>query len=448
MRRVAGVAAACAALVLSTSASDARPFARPETFTLANGLEVVVITDRRAPVVTHQLWYRVGAADEPRGHSGMAHFFEHLLFKGTREVPRSEFSRIIARNGGEDNASTNWDYTVYYERIARDRLELVMRMEADRMRNLELAPSLIASERDVIIEERRTRVDNSPGAVMGERMRAMLHPNHPYGTPVIGWLDEMRQLDHDRAIAFYRTWYAPNNAILVVAGDINAAELRPIVERTYGRLQPTRNLPGRAWAQDPPPAGPMRIVHRDEKVRQPSFSRLYPSVSYETAHNHEAHALDVAIEILGGSETSRLYRALVEDQRIAVGAGASSNTDGIGGGEVSIGATPAEGVTPERLEAAVDEVIAQFLRDGPTEAELTRAKSELAAAAIYAQDSQEALANMYGSGLVRGESMDEIVNWPDDIQAVTREQVVAAARNAIVLNSSVTGWLMPPEAAQ
>ena len=443
-RRAAGVLAACVAVCLFASSSHARPFARPETFTLSNGLEVVVITDRRAPVVTHQLWYRVGAADEPRGHSGMAHFFEHLLFKGTRQVPRSEFSRIIARNGGEDNASTNWDYTVYYERIARDRLELVMGMEADRMRNLQLPPSLIASERDVIIEERRTRVDNSPGAVMGERMRAMLHPNHPYGTPVIGWLNEMRQLDHDRAIEFYRTWYAPNNAILVVAGDINAAELRPIVERTYGRLQPTRNLPARNWAQDPPSAGPMRIIHRDEKVRQPSFSRLYPAVSYQTAHNHEAHALDVAIEILGGSETSRLYRALVQDQRIAVSAGASANTDGIGGGSVSIGATPAEGVTPERLEAAVDSVIEQFLRDGPTEAELTRAKSQLAAAAIYAQDSQEALANMYGSGLVRGESMDEIVNWPDDIQTVTRDQVMAAVRNAIVLNNSVTGWLMPP----
>ncbi|MBI3438946.1 MAG: insulinase family protein [Proteobacteria bacterium] len=440
--------AACAAFCFLTSASQARPFARPETFALLNGLQVLVITDRRAPVVTHQLWYRVGAADEPRGHSGMAHFFEHLLFKGTRQVPRSEFSRIIARNGGDDNASTNWDYTVYYERIARDRLELVMRMEADRMRNLQLPESLIASERDVIIEERRTRVDNSPGAVMGERMRAMLHPNSPYGTPVIGWLNEMQQLDHDRALEFYRTWYAPNNAILVVAGDINAAELRPIVERTYGRLQPTRNLPARTWAQDPPSAGPMRVIHRDEKVRQPSFSRAYPAVSYETAHNREAYALDVAIQILGGSETSRLYRALVEDQRIAVSAGASANTDGIGGGSVSVGATPAEGVAPERLEAAIDQVIAQFLHDGPTEAELTRAKSQLAAAAIYAQDSQEALANMYGSGLVRGESMDEIVNWPDDIQTVTREQVVAAARNALVLNNSVTGWLMPPEPAQ
>jgi zinc protease len=448
VRRAAGFLAACAALCFFTGASDARPFARPETFTLSNGLQVVVITDRRAPVVTHQLWYRVGAADEPRGHSGMAHFFEHLLFKGTRQVPRSEFSRIIARNGGDDNASTNWDYTVYYERIARDRLELVMRMEADRMRNLQLPESLIASERDVIIEERRTRVDNSPGAVMGERMRAMLHPNSPYGTPVIGWLNEMQQLDHDRALEFYRTWYAPNNAILVVAGDIDAAELRPLVERTYGRVAPTRNLPARHWAIDPPSTGPMRTIHRDEKVRQPSFSRVYPAVSYETARNHEAHALDVAIEILGGSETSRLYRALVEDQRIAVSAGASSNTDGIGGGSVSIGATPAEGVTPERLEAAVDQVTAQFLRGGPTEAELNRAKSQLAAAAIYSQDSQEALANMYGSGLVRGESMDEIVNWPDDIQAVTRDQVIAAARNAIVLNNSVTGWLMPPEATQ
>lgn len=445
LRSAAIFFAAWAAFIAATA--EARPFARPETFTLSNGLQVVVIPDHRAPVVTHMLWFRVGAADEPRGHSGMAHFFEHLLFKGTRDVPRGEFSRIIARNGGDDNASTSWDYTDYYERIARDRLELVMRMEADRMRNLQLPESLIASERDVIIEERRQRIDNNPGAVMGERMRAMLHPNHPYGTPVIGWLSEMQQLDHDRALEFYRTWYAPNNAILIVAGDISAAELRPLAERTYGRLQPTRNLPARHWAQDPPPAGPMRITHRDEKVRQPSLSRIYPSVSYTTAPGRQAHALDVAIEILGGSETSRLYRALVEQQHIAVAVGASSNTEGLGGGSISIGATPAEGVTLQTLEAAVDEVIAQFLRDGPTDAELTRAKSNLAAAAIYAQDSQESLANMYGSGLAQGESMDQIVNWPDDVQAVTREEVVAAARSTLDINASVTGWLMPPETA-
>lgn len=425
--------------------AEARELPRPETFTLRNGLEVVVITDRRAPVVTHMLWYRVGAADEPRGSSGVAHFFEHLMFKGTRNIAPGEFSRTVARNGGDDNAFTSQDYTAYYERIARDRLELVMGMEADRMRNLRFSDETFASERDVIAEERRQRIDNSPGAVLGERMRAMLWPHHPYGTPVIGWLHEINALDRETALEFYRTWYAPNNAILVVAGDIDAAELRPLAERHYGRLRPTRDLPERTWVSDPPNVGPMRVSHRDEKVRQPSLSRIYRAISYGTDEGRQAHALDVAIEILGGSETSRLYRALVEDQRIAVSAGAGANTGGLGGGSVSIYATPAEGVTLERLEAAVDEVIATYLRDGPTEAELTRAKSSLSAASVYSRDSQETLANIYGASLAQGESIDDVVNWPRDIEAVTRDEALTMARQTLVIDASVTGWLLPED---
>lgn len=438
----------CAALLLCAPGAAALDMPRAETFTLGNGLQVVVITDRRAPVVTHQLWFRVGAADDPVGQSGMAHFFEHLMFKGTRRIAPGEFSRTIARNGGDDNAATNWDWTYYYERIARDRLELVMRMEADRMRNLQFSDATFASERDVIVEERRQRIDNSPGAVLGERMRTMLYPHHPYGTPVIGWLHEMQGLDRAHALQFYRTWYAPNNAILVVAGDIDAAELRPLAQRHYGSLQPTRNLPARAWLRDPPDAGPMRVTHRDEKVRQPSFSRTYRSISYGTDEGRQAHALDVAIEILGGSETSRLYRALVEDQHLAVSSWASASTSGLGGGAVSVGGTPVEGVELDRLEAATDAVIAAFLRDGPTDAELARAKSSLAASAIYARDSQESLATMYGSSLAQGESIDDIVNWANNIEAVTRDEVMAMARRTLDLSHSVTGYLLPPEAAQ
>lgn len=444
-------AALAAALFFSPAAlaqDQAREMPRPETFTLNNGLQVVVITDRRAPVVTHQVWYRVGAADEPRGYSGIAHFFEHLMFKGTREIPPGEFSRTIARNGGDDNASTSWDWTNYYERIARDRLELVMRMEADRMRNLRFSDETFASERDVIVEERRLRIDNNPGAVLGERMRAMLYPHHPYGTPVIGWLHEIKALDRETALEFYRTWYAPNNAILVVAGDIDAAELRPLAERHYGRLRPTRDLPARTWTSDPPSIGPMRVTHRDEKVRQPSISRMYRATSYGTDEGRQAHALDVAIEVLGGSQTSRLYRALVEEQRIAISAGAGANTSGLGGGTVSVYASPAEGVTLEQLEAAIDAVIAEYLRDGPTEVELQRAKRSMSAAAIYARDSQEGLANMYGSSLAQGESIDDVVSWPADIEAVTRDEAIAMARTTLDINASVTGWLRPVEDGQ
>jgi zinc protease len=442
-RRAIGAAFTFLCIASGGASAFARDLPRPEAFTLRNGLEVVVITDRRAPVVTHMVWYRVGAADEPRGASGIAHFFEHLMFKGTRNIPEGEFSRIIARNGGDDNAFTAWDYTAYYQRIARDRLDLVMRMEADRMRNLRFSDETFASERDVIGEERRQRVDNNPGAVLGERMRAMLWPHHPYGTPVIGWLHEIQTLDRERALEFYRTWYAPNNAILVIAGDVDAAEVRPLAERYYGRLRPTQNLPTRAWVSDPPSVGPMRVTHRDEKVRQPSMSRTYRATSYGTDEGRQAHALDVAVEILGGSETSRLYRALVEEQRIAVAAGASASTSGLGGGSVSISATPAEGVSLERLEAAIDAVLADYLANGPTDAEFRRAKSSLSAAAVYARDSQEGLANMYGASLAQGESIEDVVNWSNDIEAVTRDDVIALARATFDLDASVTGWLLP-----
>lgn len=447
MRAALGFLIGCSAL-FAAGVAEAREFPRPETFTLSNGLEVVVITDRRAPVVTHMVWYRVGAADEPRGESGVAHFFEHLMFKGTREIAPGEFSRMVQRNGGDLNAFTSWDYTAYYERIARDRLDLVMRMEADRMRNLRFSDETFASERDVIGEERRQRIDNNPGSVLSERMRAMLWPHHPYGTPVIGWLHEIEGLDRESALEFYRTWYAPNNAILVVAGDVDAAELRPLAQRYYGRLRPTRDLPERTWVSDPPSVGPMRVTHRDEKVRQPSMSRFYRAVSYGTDEGRQAHALDVAMEILGGSETSRLYRELVERQRIAVRASAGASTSGLGGGSVSVSATPAEGVTLETLEAAVDQVIADYLRDGPTEAELARAKSSLAASAVYTRDSQESLARIYGSSLAQGESIDDVVNWGDDIEAVTREEAMDMARQTLDINASVTGWLLPPEDAQ
>jgi zinc protease len=446
----AGAACLIFAASFMSAGLDARAneLPRPETFTLRNGLEVVVITDRRAPVVTHMLWYRVGAADEAYGQSGIAHFFEHLMFKGTRTIPQGEFSRIVQRNGGQLNAFTSWDYTAYYERIARNRLELVMRMEADRMRNLNLPPELIASERDVILEERRQRVDNNPGSVLSERMRAMLFPHHPYGTPIIGWMHEIEDLEHDEALEFYRLWYAPNNAILVVAGDIDAAALRPLAERHYGRLRPSRDLPERVWPSDPPPSGPMRVSHADPKVRQPSLMRMYPSISYATDTGRQAHALDVAMEMLGGSETSRFYRALVEERRLAVNAGASANGSGIGGGTVTLYATPAEGVELETLEAAMDELVAEFLANGPTEAELQRTRAKVAAAAIYARDSQTTLANVFGASLAQGESIDDVVNWPADIEAVTSEDVLAISRATLDINASVTGWLLPAGEAE
>lgn len=438
-----GLAAAVgvAAIVYTSPAAHALP--RPETFTLANGMQVVVITDRRAPVVTHMVWYKVGSADEPRGDSGIAHFLEHLMFKGTPSIPPGEFSKTIARNGGQDNAFTSLDYTAYFQRIARDRLDLVMRMEADRMRNLVLDEKNVLSERDVIIEERRQRTDNVPGARLYEQMMAALYRNSPYGIPVIGWLHEMEALTRQDALDFYRKHYAPNNAILVVAGDVDARELRPLAERYYGRIPAARALPVRAWTKEPPQDAPRRVTLADPKVRQPSLSRVYAAISYTTAQGLEAHALDVAVQILGGQETSRLYRTLVEEKKLAVSAGAGARSSGRAGGLVSFSVTPADGVTLEQVEKAMDEVIADFLKSGPTAAEVERAKANLSAAAIYARDDQETLANIFGAGLAQGESIDRIVSWSDDMMKVTPEQVHDIAKRTLKLEASVTGLLLP-----
>lgn len=429
-----------------SSPADAIP--RPAEFTLPNGLQVLVIEDHRAPVVTQMVWYRVGAADEQRGKSGLAHFLEHLMFKGTKKLAVGEFSKTVARNGGQDNAFTNSDYTAYFERIARDRLEIVMQMEADRMVNLQLNDEkTVLSERDVIVEERRQRTDNNPGSRLGERMRAMLYPAAPYGTPVVGWLNEIQGLTPADAMAWYKKYYAPNNAILILAGDVTVASVRPLVEKYYGPLKPSTTLTPRVWTQDPPADAPMRVSLSDPKVRQPSMTRMYLSESYGTAKaknlGREAYALDVLGEILGGSETSRIYRELVENKQIAVSAFAGASTSGLAGGTFSIGGTPAEGHTLQAVEQGLDAVIADFMRTGPTDAEMERAKNGLAAAAIYALDSQESLANIFGSSLTSGETIDDVVNWQDEVKKVTREEVMAAARKTLLIERSVTGELLP-----
>jgi zinc protease len=212
----------------------------PETFTLDNGLEVVVVANRRAPIVTHMLWYKVGAADEPPGKSGIAHFLEHLMFKGTDTLGPGEFSDIIARNGGQENAFTSYDYTGYFQTVAKDRLDIIMKYEADRMTNLTLSDEVVLPERDVVLEERRSRIDREPGAQLGEALRAVLFLHHPYGVPVIGWEEEIRGLTSADAIDFYRRWYAPNNAVLIVAGDVDAEEVRALAETHTGSFPRAR----------------------------------------------------------------------------------------------------------------------------------------------------------------------------------------------------------------
>lgn len=416
----------------------------PETFTLGNGMQVVVIPNHRVPVVTHMVWYKVGAADEARGVSGIAHFLEHLMFKGTDEVPPGAFSRIVAKNGGRDNAFTSWDYTAYYQNVARDRLELVMRMEADRMTNLRLTDAVVYPERDVIIEERRQRIENEPADRIGEQIQATLFVHHPYGTPVIGWPQEMSALTREQAESFYKTWYVPNNAILVVSGDVTAAELKPLAERYYGAI-PARPVPDRTKlrATEPPIAAERRVILRDAEVRQPSLRRIWIAPSYRVDPDKQAYALQVLAEIMGGGATSRLYRSLVVEQKIATSAWFGYGPTAWDSATLSTGASPAPGVTMDALEAALAKELQKAVETGVTEEEVATAKKRMVAEAAYARDSLTGPAQSLGAALATGSTIDEVESWPVRIDAVTAAEVNAAARAVLGRTNHVTGVLLP-----
>ena len=436
------VAAALLIVVLSLPGGPLRAdLFNAETFTLDNGMQVVVIPDHRAPVVTHMVWYKVGSADEEPRRSGLAHFLEHLMFKGTPNVPDGQFSYIVARNGGTENAFTSHDYTAYFQSVARDRLELVMELEADRMTNLVLSEDDVETERQVILEERRSRVDNNPAAILNEQVRAAQYFIHPYGWPVIGWQHEIETLTHQDVIDFYRTHYAPNNAVLVVAGDVTAEELRPLAEQYYGVI-PASEVPERIRPQEPPQLAERRVVLEDPRVPQASVSIAYLAPSYSTDPD-QAFALDVLAQVLAGSTTSRLYRDLVVDQGIAVSAGAWYGGDNLDSGRFGFWITPAAGVDHEDAETALRAEIDRLLADGVSEEEVERVKQRIRASLIYARDSVAGIGQWYGSRLTTGLTVEQISAWPDGIEAVTVEQVNAAAEAVLVDETSVTGVLLP-----
>ena len=437
------------ALVLTLTAVGSKGEAavfNPETFTLDNGMQVVVVTNRRAPVVSHHVWYKVGSADSPPGKSGLPHFLEHLMFKGTDDLESGEFSRIVARNGGNENAFTGPDYTGYFQTIARDRLETVMRMEANRMTRLKLEPGEVLTERDVVLEERSQRVDNDPGSRLGELVNATQYLNHPYRLPVIGWRHEIAGYTREDALDFYRTWYAPINAVLIVAGDIDAAELRPLAEKYYGVI-PARPVPERQRLGEPPQQAPREVDLADPRVQQPSLSRSYLAPSFNAGESEHAYALEVLAEILGGTSTSRLYRALVIDQKLATSAGAYYRGTSLDLTTLRAYASPRPGVTLDELEAALDAQIARLRSEPITAAEVERATGRMIAEAVYARDSLSTAVRSFGAALATGGTVEDVEAWPERIGAVTAEQVNAAAAYVFDAGRSVTGRLKPAPVA-
>jgi len=413
-------------------------------FKLDNGMDVVVIPDTRAPVVTHMVWYRIGAADETPGVSGIAHFLEHLMFKSTDKIPMGEFSKIVSRLGGQDNAFTGHDATAYFQRVAKERLPTVMSMEADRMVNLRLTEKEVLTERDVILEERRSRIDNNPSALLDEQMNAVLHQSHPYKIPVIGWEHEMAKLSPGDAMAFYKRNYAPNNAILIVAGDVTPDEVRKLADETYGKIpaNPAVGAP-RVRPMDPPSRAARRVKLEDPRAGRPSITRYYEVPSYVTAKPGEAEAMEILMKIAGGGSTSRLYKRLVVEKGMAASVSADYSGSPMDYGTLSISAVSADGQSLEAIEAEIDAVITEIKDKGVSDGDLERAKNGFLADYIYESDNQMNMARRYGWNLVVGRTLEQVETWPDQIAKVTAEQVKAAANTFLDPKRSVTGTLVP-----
>ena len=431
------------AFILAITSSSASVF-NPETFMLKNGMQVVVIPNHRVPVVTHMVWYKVGSADEQEGESGIAHFLEHLMFKGTKTLANGEFSRILAKNGGQQNAFTSADYTAYFQNVAVDHLEMVMRMEADRMTNLVLSRNDIITERDVVLEERRSRTGNNPAALLREQANASLFLNYPYRRPIIGWAHEISNLDYTRVINFYKRWYAPNNAILVVAGDMTAEKLKPLAEKYYGVIASAKPI-ARNRAEEPPHNAARQVVLKDPRVRQPAWSKSYLAPSYKTGNREHAYALEVLVEFLGAGATSPLFRSLVMEQRIAVGAGAFYDANELGPSQFGFHASPAQGVSMEKVKSALMDEVAKLIKNGVSKDEIDRAKQRLQDEAIYARDSSRAGARALGAALAIGLTIDDVEAWPERISAVTVDQVNVALAAVVNDKRSVTAILLPEE---
>jgi zinc protease len=396
--------------------------------TLENGLGVLVIPDHRAPVVSHMVWYKNGSADDPVGKSGIAHFLEHLMFKGTQRHPAGAFMTLIAELGGQQNAFTSNDFTAYFQQVPAEHLATCMEYEADRMKNLVLTEEVVGAERRVVLEERLMRTESNPGQILGEALQAACFTTHAYGKPIIGWRDEIRGLAQEDALDYYRRFYTPENALLIVAGDVEPVRAIDLARQFYGDLQRHDVPPVRVRPSEPAPTTQRQVSLADPKVGQPQFLRIHLVPSYGNAEPGEAEALHVLSLVLGRAQTGALYRSLVLKDGIASGVGASYVGTARDQTRFVLHAVPKPGVALERLDAAIEAVIQHHRGSGFDSADIARAKKRLTANALYARDSHMSLSQLYGRAMCIGLTVDAIQQWPDRIASVTSEDLLRALR--------------------
>ena len=369
-------------LVLLGGAAGASAAETVQATTLPNGLRVLLLEDHRSPIATFQVWYRVGSRNEHRGATGLAHFLEHMMFKGTPSHGPRQFARLIEQNGGRDNAFTTQDVTSYYVDIAADRLDLVVELEADRMRNLLLDSQEINSEREVIIEERRTRTEDDPGGFLGEEVGSIAFKAHPYGVPIIGWVEDLKRITPEEIRAFYRTYYVPNNALVVAVGDFKAPEALGKIRRHFGAI-PRGPDPPRMLAVEPPQNGERRvIVHK-----QAQLPIVYLGYHVPDQQSNDAPALELLSTVLAGGRASRLYKNLVYQRQLALEAGGDYPYFSLDPNLFWFWGTPMPEQTPEVMEKALLEEMERLKKEPVTEEELTRAKNQVEAAFVFQEDS-------------------------------------------------------------
>ncbi|WP_404927831.1 M16 family metallopeptidase [Mesorhizobium sp. ORM16] len=407
-------------------------------FLLDNGMEVVVIPDHRAPIVTHMVWYKIGSADEPPGKSGIAYLIEHLMFKATTNHAAGAFDRAVSAIGGSNSAFTSHDYTAFYETVVPQALEQVMDFEADRMRNLVLTDDVIATERDVILEDRRSRIDSDPQALLGHKVDATLEPNQPHRIPVIGWMHEMEKLNRADAKAFYDKYYTPNNAVLVVAGDVEPQVVKTLAEKTYSKIARGPDLPPRTRPVGPEQNTRRTVTLADARVSVPNFSMLWVVPSYHTAKPGEAEALALLAEILGGGSRSRLYQELVVKQGIAAEAGADFQGTVLDATNFTVYGVPRGDAKLADVQAAVEVEVARIAKDGVSSGELEKAKDRFVRSMSFARGKQDSMANIYGATLATGGSVRDVEEWPDRIRKVTADEVRDVATRYLNLDHSTT----------
>ena len=428
-----------------TAANAVDKIYNAKSITLPNAMEVIVVENHRTPAVTHMLWYKVGGADEVTGESGLAHYLEHLMFKGTELIPSGQFSKKVKSWGGNDNAFTSWDFTAYYQTIPKDKLEAVMLMESDRIKNLNFDDSDALTERDVVIQERKQRTDSNPASQLGEAMRASLFVNHPYARPIIGWDHELQQLTPSAAREFYKKYYAPKNAILIVSGDVDAKQVFEMAARIYGAVENKGALTRPVWSKVPKLYGNTLVTHTHPSVKQKVWRKIY-RVPGAGQDYKESLAFAVADEIIGGN-TGLLYQRLVVDNQLASASGFSYGGVAVNDSTVSVGVTPLDDVSFTDIENAVNAVLNDVAKNSVTEEEVANAISRLQDESVYERDSLTGPAMMIGYQMVSGLSLHQVEHWARDLEKVSAKDIQNIIQNYMLPTSTqyhaVTGHLLP-----